>query len=101
MDPSSVISHSALPEMWHFPMVPTIRDAVSGMGHRDISAGESTVTEQSGGLCSRKKRRDSVLSSSAASEDESSKFLSNSSSGNDLVFISLKLRLRFFFLFFT
>ncbi|KAL0911429.1 hypothetical protein M5K25_019569 [Dendrobium thyrsiflorum] len=84
MDPSSLISHSALPEIWHFPMARGIRETASGMGHRDVSAGESTVTEQSGGLWSRKKRRDSGLSSAAASEDESSKFLSNRSGGNDL-----------------
>ncbi|PKU64984.1 transcription factor BHLH089 [Dendrobium catenatum] len=84
MDPSSLISHSALPEIWHFPMARGIRETALGMGHRDVSAGESTVTEQSGDLWSKKKRRDSGLSSAAASEDESSKFLSNSSGGNDL-----------------
>ncbi|XP_020573943.1 transcription factor bHLH79-like isoform X1 [Phalaenopsis equestris] len=84
MDPSLVISHSALPEMWHFSLVPAIRNTASGMSHRDISAGESTVTEQSGGLGNRKKCRDSGMCSSAASEDESFKFLPNRSGSNDL-----------------
>lgn len=47
-------------------------------GHRDGSAEESTVTEQSGGGCGRKRR-------DLSSEDESSKIVSTTSSANDLV----------------
>ncbi|KAJ4712212.1 Transcription factor bHLH79-like protein [Melia azedarach] len=46
-------------------------------GHRDGSAEESTVTEQSGGGCGRKRR-------DLSSEDESSKIVSTTSSANDL-----------------
>ncbi|KAG0451352.1 hypothetical protein HPP92_013751 [Vanilla planifolia] len=87
MDPSSVISQSALPEMWRFPMAgmaPAVRSSAAGMGIRDASAGESTVTEQSGGNWSRKRRRGSGPSSAAASEDETSKLVSTSCGGMDL-----------------
>ncbi|KAH0459359.1 hypothetical protein IEQ34_012173 [Dendrobium chrysotoxum] len=92
MDPSSLISQSAMPEMWQFPMVgvsSAVRATAAGLGHRDASAGESTVTEQSAGNRSRKKRRDSGQQAPAAnalSEEDSSKFVSTSSGGIDLVF---------------
>lgn len=90
MDPSPMISQSAMPEMWQFSMigVPSVaRAPASGMMRRDASAGESTVTEQSGGNRSKKKRRDSVplaAVTNAVSEEDSSKFVSTSSGGVDL-----------------
>lgn len=94
MDPSPLISQSVIPEMWQFPMigvVSAVRAPAAGMSLRDVSAGESTVTEQSGGNRSRKKRRDTRLLAAvtdAVSEEDSSKFVSTSSGGVDLVFSS-------------
>lgn len=90
MDPSSLIPQ--MPEMWQFPMAgvsPAVRPSGAGLGHRDLSVGESTVTEQSAGNRSRKKRRENGPPAAAAialSEEDSSKFVSTSSGGIDLVF---------------
>ncbi|PKU82483.1 transcription factor BHLH089 isoform X2 [Dendrobium catenatum] len=97
MDPSSLISQSAMPEMWQFPMVgvsSAVRATAAGLGHRDASAGESTVTEQSVGNRSSKKRRDSgppAAAANALSEEDSSKFVSTSSGGIDLADSEAKL----------
>nr|QDH08956.1 transcription factor bHLH79-like isoform X2 [Cymbidium sinense]QDL88318.1 transcription factor bHLH79-like isoform X1 [Cymbidium ensifolium] len=90
MDPSSLISQGALSEMWQFPMVgasSAVRATAAGLGHRDVSVGESTVTEQSAGNRTKKKRRDNGPPAAAAialSEEDSSKFVSTSSGGVDL-----------------
>ncbi|KAL0916851.1 hypothetical protein M5K25_014395 [Dendrobium thyrsiflorum] len=86
-----------MPEMWQFPMVgvsSAVRATAAGLGHRDASAGESTVTEQSAGNRSRKKRRDSgpqAAAANALSEEDSSKFVSTSSGGIDLADSEAKL----------
>ncbi|KAK8954587.1 Transcription factor BPE [Platanthera zijinensis] len=90
MDPSPLISQSVIPEMWQFPMIgvaSAVRAPAAGLSRLDASAGESTVTEQSGGNRSRKKRRDSrplAAVTDAVSEEDSSKYVSTSSGGVDL-----------------
>ncbi|XP_020578609.1 transcription factor bHLH79 isoform X2 [Phalaenopsis equestris] len=89
MNPSSLISRRVMPEMWQFPMVgvpSAVRVPAAGIGYRDVSAGESTVTEHSPGNRCKKKRRDAgpTAASIALSEEDSSKFVSTSSGGIDL-----------------
>ncbi|KAK8967865.1 Transcription factor BPE [Platanthera guangdongensis] len=90
MDPSPLKSQSVIPEMRQFPMIgvaSAVRAPAAGMSRLDASAGESTVTEQSGGNRSRKKRWNSrplAAVTDAVSEEDSSKYVSTSRGGVDL-----------------
>ncbi|MQL74567.1 hypothetical protein Taro_006933 [Colocasia esculenta] len=98
MDPSSMVTKGTFADMWPFPqaaadpgavlwghaqVAPLVRGSGSGDAAVAASVEESTVTDQSGGIRSRRRRGDFGASGAAGSEDGSSRIVSTCS-GNEL-----------------